>query len=198
VKSKFNSMKKVIIYDSPESKLKIINPHEKTNKLPNKCFSSVNGFLSFYLLKSYSRTPILENISVNGALKEDGTFMIYFNEKEFINIPYEIKENLKCNYGLGSILFSNTLFFKGSLMDGFDYDHLSEKTSTFIVNGDMVSFKKASRTSSIGKLKRIDDIIYLNSNVTVKCKNEEFRKKRKYLNSNLGINISMEFKKGAA
>ena len=191
-------MKKVIINSSPQSKLKVISSKTKINRLPNDFFSSVNGFLSFYLLKSYSRTPISENISVNGALKEDGTFIIYFNEKEFINIPYEIKANLKCKYGLGSILFSNTLFFKGSLMDGFEYDHLSENTSTFIVNGDMVSFKKASRTSSIGKLKRINDIIYLNSNVTIKCKNEEFSKQQKYLNSKLGIDIFMEFKKGAA
>jgi len=191
-------MQKVTINDSPQNELKVIPPDTKINRLPNHFFLSVNGLLSFYLLKSYSRTPILENISVNGALKEDGTFMIYFNEKEFINIPCEIKENLKCKYGFRSILFSNTLFFKGSLMDGFDYDHLSENTSTFIVNGDMMSFKKAGRTSSIGKLKRINDIIYLNSNVTIKCKNEKLSERRKDLRSNLGIDISMEFKKGAA
>jgi len=184
-------MKNVIINNSPQTRSKI-------NRLPNNFFSSVNGFLSFYLLKSYSRTPILENISVNGALREDGTFMIYFNEKEFINVPYEIKENLRYKYGLGTILFSNSLFFKGSLMDGFDYNYLSENISTFIINGDMVSFKKASRTSSIGKLKKINDVVYLDSNVTIKCKEEEFNKQRKYLKSNLGIDISMQFKKGAA
>jgi len=179
--------------------IKLIPENEKINAVTQDYFSSVNGFLSFYTLKSISRTPIIENILAKGVLKADGNFIIYFNSKEFINMPHDVKENLKCKYGFGFMLFPETLFFKGSIMDGFDYNHLSKNISTYIVNGDVVPFNKAKRTSSIGKITKIEDVIQLDSSISITYKNDGITELEKHSKSTLiGVDISMQFKKGAA
>ncbi len=192
-------MKKISSHNSPLYQSRIISSREKVSDKPQNLFSSIDGSLSFYYLKSFSRIPVLENVMVKGILKEDGTFIVYFNGKEFINLAPEVRENLKYEYGLGSLLFPDTLFFKGSLMDGFNYGHLSEEISTHIVNGKIVPFNKAQRPSSIGKLKKIEGVIHLNSSLIITPQNNELTKFKKYSKSNLiGIDISMQFKKGAA
>ena len=188
------------VLNSPQKKpIEILPENERITTESQDYFSSVNGFLSFYKLKSMSRTPIIENISAKGVLNGDGNFIIYFNSKEFINIPQKVRENLKCKYGFGFMLFPETLFFKGSIMDGFDYNHLSENISTYIVNGDVVPFNKAKRTSSIGKITKIEDIIHLDSSVSITYKNDGITELKKHSKSTLiGVDISMQFKKGAA
>ena len=81
-------------------------------------------------------------------------------------------------------------------MDGFDFKDLSENISTYIVNGDMISFDKIKRASSIGKLKRMEDTIYSNSSMIILSENVELDAIQKYSKSNLGIDISMQFKRG--
>ena len=177
-------------------------PRKSSNKeykeKPQDVFSSVDGLLSFYSKKSFLRTPLLENITIKGFLKEEGEIIIYLHEKDLINIPSDIRENFKFKYGLDSILFPNTLFFKGSLMEGFSYANLSKEISTFIVNGNIASLKKVERATSIGKLKRIEDIVHLNSSFSIISKNDEMAKIRKYSKLNLEIDISIQFKRGAA
>jgi len=186
-------MRKINI-QSPPYKLS----NEKYTERSQDVFSSVDGLLSFYSKKSFLRTPLLENITIKGFLKEDGEINIYLHEKDLINIPSDIRENFKFKYGLDSILFPGTLFFKGSLMEGFSYANLSQEISTFIVNGNIVSLKKVERATSIGKLKRIEDIIHLNSSFSIMSKNEELVKIKKYSKLNLEIDISIQFKRGAA
>jgi len=161
-------------------------------------FSSVHGVLSFYSLKSFSRILLYENIIVKGVLKEDGAISIYLGGEDENSIPQirQINKNLKCKYGLGFIFFPDIFFFNGSLMDGFEFDSLSENISTFIVNGDMISFNKVRQASSIAKLKRMEDTIYLNSSITILSENVELDNIQKYSKSNLGIDISMQFKRG--
>lgn len=192
-------MKKISSQNSSLYQSRIISSRKKVSAKPQNLFSSIDGSLSFYYLKSFSRIPVLENVMVKGILKEDGTFIVYFNGKELINLPPEVRENLTYEYGLGSLLFPDTLFFKGSLMDGFSYSHLSEEISTYIVNGNIVPFNKAQRASSIGKLKKIEGVIHLNSSLIITPQNNEFTKPKKYSKLNLiGIDVSMQFKKGAA
>ena len=192
-------MKKISSQNAPLYQSKKNSSREKWGVRSQNLFSSIDGSLSFYYIKSFSRLLVLENVMVKGILKENGIFIVYFNGKELINLPPEIRENLKYKYGLASLLFSDTLFFNGSLMDGFNYSHLSEEISTYIVNGNIVPFNKAQRTSSIGKLKKIEDVIHLNSSLTISPQNNELIKPKKHSKSNLiGIDISMQFKKGAA
>jgi len=192
-------MKKISSQNAPLYQSKKNSSREKGGVRSQNLFSSIDGSLSFYYIKPFSRLLVLENVMVKGILKENGIFIVYFNGKELINLPPEIRENLKYKYGLASLLFSDTLFFKGSLMNGFNYGHLSEEISTYIVNGNIVPFNKAQRTSSIGKLKKIEDVIHLNSSLTISPQNNELIKPKKHSKSNLiGIDISMQFKKGAA
>ncbi len=178
--------------------IEITQANNKVDILTQKSFSSITGVLSFYTLKSFSKTPILENIMAKGVLKEDGNFIIYFNSKEFINVSPNIREDLKYKYRFSFVLFPDTLFFNGSLMDGFNYNHLSEDISTFIVNGDILPFNKANRASSIGKLKKIEDVIHLNSSLSITYINNSLIKHKKESKSSLiGVDISMQFKKGA-
>jgi hypothetical protein len=196
---KLINMKKISSQNSPLYHSRKISSRKKMGVRSQDLFPSIDGSLSFYYLKSFSKIPVLENIMVNGVLKEDGILIIYFNEKEFINVPSDIKENLKYEYGLSTVLFPDALFFEGSFMDGFSYDHLSEEISTYIVNGNIVPFNKAQRASSIGKLKKIEGVIHLNSSLIIRPQNNEFTKPKKYSKLNLiGIDISMQFKKGAA
>lgn len=177
----------------------ILSLNERSKSVHKDYFSSVNGFLSFYRQKSMSRIPILENIKAKGALNEDGNFIIYFNSQELINISSEIKEELKNKYGFEFVLYSNTLFFKGNIMDGFKYNHLSEEISTFIVNGNIVPFNRAKRTSSIGILKKIENVIHLNSSLNITYKEDGGTKFKKHLKSNvIGVDISMQFKNDVA
>lgn len=83
-------------------------------------------------------------------------------------------------------------------MEGFSYANLSQEISTFIVNGNIASLKKVERATSIGKLKLIEDIIHLNSCFSVISKHNEMAKTRKYSKLNLEIDISIQFKRGAA
>jgi hypothetical protein len=192
-------MKKISSQNSSLYQSRIISSRKKVSAKPQNLFPSIDGSLSFYYLKSFSRIPVLENVMVKGILKEDGTLIVYFNEKKLINLSPEVRENLKDEYGLGSLLFPDTLFFKGSLMDGFNYSHLSEEISTYIVNGNIVPFNKAQRASSIGKLKKIEGVIHLNSSLIITPQNNEFTKPKKHSKLNLiGIDVSMQFKKGAA
>jgi len=83
-------------------------------------------------------------------------------------------------------------------MEGFSYANLSQEISTFIVNGNIASLKKVERATSIGQLKRIEDTIHLNSSFSIISKNDEMVKIRKYSKLNLEIDISIQFKRGAA
>ena len=179
---------------------KILDVKRRMDTPTQNLFSSVQGVLSLYSLNSFSRMSLYENITVKGVLKEDGAIHIYLGgeDEDFIPQIHQINKTLQCKYGLGLIFFPDVLFFKGSLMDGFEFDNLSENISTFIVNGNMNSFNKVKRASSIGKLNRIEDIIYLNSSMTILSKNVELNTTQKYSKSNLGIDISMQFKRGIA
>ncbi len=192
-------MKKTNDLNSPLAKNRTTPSKINSREIRQDCFSSVNGDLSFYNLKSLSRTPMLENITISGVLREDGTVLIYFNEDEVMDMPVEIKENLNYTYGLGFMLFPDSLFFKGSIMDGFKYDHLSEEISTCIVNGNIIPFSNNQRASSIGKLKRIEDIIHLKSSLTITYRNNKLIKtKMPSKRLCLGIDISMQFKQAIA
>ena len=189
-----NKLDSQIILQTNKSEASFINNKDFS---ASTFFPSINGFLSFYKIKPLSKTPILENIKIKGVLKDDGTFSISIKEEEFIQQLDEVTETFKCKYGLRFTLFPGTTFFKGSFMDGFEYNELSENISTYIINGDMVSFNKAKRFSSIGELKKVENTIHLNSSVIFKCTNDIKLQKRSKLNF-IGIDISMQFKKNAA
>ncbi len=177
----------------------ITSSNIKINKLSDNYFSSINGVLSFYNLKPFSRIPILKNINITGYLKEDGKLAIYIIKDGADSEFYEVKESLQYNYGLGFTLFHNTLFFQGNFMDGFNFNHLSENISTYILNGNMASLSNTKRITSIGKLKRIEDILHLNSSLRISGMTKTFSYNKKRLKPNfLGIDITMQFKRRLA
>lgn len=184
--------------NAPLVKSKTIPSKEKLSAVNQSFFSSINGYLSFYNIKSISRISVLEKIIISGFLNEDGSVIIYFSGLEIIDILSGIKENLIHKSGLNLPLLPNTPFFKGSIMDGFNYNHLSEEISTYIVNGNVVPFSKTQRASSIGKLKRVEDIIHLNSSLRITYNNNLSENETHSKRQSLGINISMQFKQAVA
>lgn len=124
---------------------------------------SGNGNVSIYAKKNLSSRPIIQDILVSGSLKENGEFAITLNNQKFSFESSAARQGLRCGYGIGFSAFTNSDFFEGSFMDDINFETLNENISTDIVGGNLIALNRAKKVSFIGELKKIDDIIYLNS-----------------------------------
>jgi len=135
--------------------------------ITSSVYFSGKGHLSIYGKGFFSRKPIIIGIPIKSSLKHDGSFSMSLVGKDFFFESSEARKELRTRFGIGFGPFTGSDFFNGTVMDELDFEQLNESVSTYIVGGELISLKKAQKTSFIGNFKMIDDFIYMSSSFTL-------------------------------
>lgn len=150
----------------------------RINYYPKNYYTS-DGEINFYAAKLYSKHALKSEFDIQTTLNDYSLKISLF------------KKNPNRKEGVIHANFAPLIQFNGNLLE-FDFKNLSKNESTVILSGHLKILGIKKQKSFVGKIKRIDKTIYLNSNFILNIEEFNFDEVFKCIELNTTKRIRIE------
>lgn len=132
-------------------------------KNQNIVYNTFDSDITFYASKSYSRQALKNTFEIESYIDGYSIEIAMFKKTE-------TSEN-------GVINFQSfpEIKFTGELLE-FDYSELCENESTVVLKGDIKVLCEKKQKTFLGSIKKIDDTLFLNANISLDPSEFDFEK----------------------